>query len=380
MHRGATMQSTHEMVTAEGRIAVARDRPSAGLVSWGLWIPAIAATMAYPVAVNLFVNSYHAAKVGSVAWGLCATAALALACAVPVLALRGLFAIRLATTHQAIAVRRLLHLAVAVPPLYLLSGRVSSLLSPLLGNAASSSILWWGFWLILGLLVWNSTRRRAFFEPRGTEAAGDDSHRGVTLSSARVRSIHRAAVIAIVMAFLVMHLANHLVALWSVSWQRAMMLALRSWYRTAWMEPVVLGLFVAAAVSGLFRLARLTRGAADGFRVLQTASAAYLACFLVSHLWATLGARYRGIDSDWAFATGGKAGLLASGWSTAVLIYYAFALLAVAIHAGLGLRMLLLSNRVQTAAANRAARLTVFASSVISILIVAALIGVRLGR
>src|SRR6185437_14142495 len=373
------MRSTPEMVTAEARIA--QDQPLAGLVSWAVWIPALAATMAYPIAVTLFVDSYHAAKVGSAAWSLSAIAALAVACAVPLLALRGLNAIRLATTYQAIAVRRLLHLAVAVPPLYLLSGRVSGLLSPLFGKAASAPILWWGIWLALAVLVWIGGPGRAGSEPRPAQTAGDGSQqRSMALSSVRVRNIHRIAVIAIVVTFLVMHLANHLVALWSVSWQRATMLALRSWYRAVWMEPVILGLFVVAALSGLVRLARLTRSASDGFRVLQTASAAYLACFLVSHLWATLGARYRGIDSDWAFATGGKAGLLASGWSMAVLIYYAFALLAVAVHVGLGLRMLLLFNHVQPAAANRAARLTVVASSLISILIVAALVGVRLGR
>ena len=368
------MQSTSNAVAAGAQVALEPNRPAVGLVPRKLWIAAIATTLAYPVSINLFVSSYHAARthdsIGGIAWGLSAIAALVLVCASPMLALRCLYAIRLATTSHAIAARRLLHTAVAAPPLYLLSGRISGLLIPLFGQTASGLIVWWGIWFVVTLLVWNGARR---------EASGDESrHPSLTLSSTRVRRIHRAAVVALVVAFLALHLANHLTALWSVASQRALMLALRSWYRAVWMEPVILGLFVVAAVSGLVRLSRLTRNAADGWRVLQTASAAYLACFLVSHLWATLGARYRGIDPDWAFATGGKAGLLATDWSTAVLVYYAFVLLALTVHAGLGLRMVLLSRRMPTLAANRAARLTTVVGGVISILIVAALLGVRL--
>src|SRR6185437_14718748 len=162
------MRSTPEMVTAEARIA--QDQPLAGLVSWTVWIPALAATMAYPIAVNLFVDSYHAAKVGSAAWSLSAIAAL--------------------------AVRRLLHLAVAVPPLYLLSGRVSGLLSPLFGKAASAPILWWGIWLALAVLVWIGGPGRAGSEPRPAQTAGDGSQqRSMALSTVRVRNIHRTAVI-----------------------------------------------------------------------------------------------------------------------------------------------------------------------------------------
>jgi hypothetical protein len=166
--------------------------------------------------------------------------------------------------------------------------------------------------------------------------------------------------------------------LWSIPAQQSAMLALRTWYRAIWMEPVILALFVVAAATGLLRLHRLTRSAANGFRVLQTASGCYLAFFLMSHIWATLDARYHGVDTDWAFASGGEAGLLSSGVLAAVLCYYVFSLLAVAVHAGLGLRMVLLSRRVRAAAANRSARLVFAFGTALSALIVAALLGVRL--
>jgi hypothetical protein len=101
--------------------------------------------------------------------------------------------------------------------------------------------------------------------------------------------------------------------------------------------------------------------------------------FLMSHVWATLGARYGGIDTDWAFASGGRSGLLASDVLAGVLFYYVGSLLAVTVHAGLGLRMVLLSRRVRAAAANRSARLVFAFGSTLSVLIVAALLGVRLG-
>jgi succinate dehydrogenase/fumarate reductase cytochrome b subunit len=191
--------------------------------------------------------------------------------------------------------------------------------------------------------------------------------------------VHRVAAIAVLAAFLVLHLANHLFAIWSIPAQHTAMLALRTWYRAVWMEPVILALFVIAALAGLLRLGRLTRSQHDGFRVLQTASGCYLVFFLMSHVWATLGARYGGIDTDWAFASGGRSGLLASDVLAGVLFYYVGSLLAVTVHAGLGLRMVLLSRRVRAAAANRSARLVFAFGSTLSVLIVAALLGVRLG-
>lgn len=364
-----------------------------------LWIPAVAASMLYPFAVRWFVAGFHAAESSGGAprliWSAGALLMLALAVAPPLLALRSLYELRLARDPGTAAVRRLLHLAVTVPPLYLVWIRIAGGMNALVGNTTSGLISWDILWIALGVLTWNvyrresgdsadSSARSTTLDPAARTAATPDAARDGEPASlwssltGRARKVHRFAVVAILASFLILHLTNHLFALWSVPAQRTVMLALRTWYRAIWVEPLILALFVVAALSGLTRLGRLTRSPADGFRVLQTASGAYLAVFLVSHIWATLGARFHGIDTDWAFASGGRAGMLASGVAAAVLLYYVFALFAVAVHAGLGLRMVLLSRRVRAVAANRAARLTAAFGSAISVLIIAALLGARL--
>jgi len=359
---------------------------AAGAMGTVDWMPAVAASMFYPVAVGLFVDGYHAARAAAGAsvalWSLGALVMLAVAIAAPALALQGLYRIRQNTSSKALAVRRLLHLAVTVPPLYLVWIRVAGLGS--LRGSTGALLGWWACWLVLAVLVWSAGRGRAagsvsgVVDSRAVDSNANEPPSLLALVTGRARKVHRMAVVAVLVTFLVLHLASHLFALWSVPAQQTVMNALRTWYRAIWMEPVILALFVVAALAGLLRLTRLTRSPADGFRVLQTASGGYLAVFLVSHIWATLGARYHGIDTNWAFASGGKAGMLGSGVGAQVLLYYVFALLAVSVHAGLGLRMVYLSRRVRAVAANRAARVTFVFGSAVSVLIVAALLGVRL--
>lgn len=366
----------------------APDQVSAASVPAALWIPAVVISMAYPFAIRYFVAGVHAAQAAAggarALWSLGAAVMLAIALAAPALSLRALYAIRLDTSASAIAIRRLMHLGVAVPPLYLLVIRVADLGS-LAGNTASGLIAWWGGWIVLSALVWNAGRAPASIgvhgraSLRGAEPAAEPPARLLSTLTGRSRKVHRIAVIAVLATFLIAHLANHLFAAWSIPAQRTVMLALRTWYRAIWMEPLILALFVVAALTGLLRLGRLTRSQSDGFRVLQTASGCYLAFFLMSHIWATLGARWHGIDTNWAFASGGKAGMLASGVAAGVLLYYVGSLLAVAVHAALGLRMVLLSRRVRAVAANRSARLVFAFGTAMSALIVAALLGLRLG-
>ncbi len=374
-------------VTAVAGAPTIEAAPATSLTS-ARWLPAIAAAMIYPVALRIFVETLHAAEADAgfprVLPSLGALLGLSLILAPAVLALRGLLAIRFDTTAKAIATRRLLHLAFAVPPAYLLCIRLAGGMNSLVGNAASGFIVWWGLWIVLGVLVWHVGRAApastaATVGPGAANSAEVAPASFLSMVTARSRKVHRLVVTAILATFLIAHLTNHLFAVWSIPAQRTVMLALRAWYRAVWMEPLILTLFAVAALSGLLRFGRLTRGQADGFRVVQTASGVYLAFFLASHIWATLGARFHGIDTDWAFASGGKAGMLASGVGAAVLVYYVFGLLAVAAHAGLGLRMVLLSRRVRAVAANRSARLVFALGTAMSVLIVAALLGVRLG-
>ncbi|MGH8229502.1 MAG: hypothetical protein ACREU3_16645 [Steroidobacteraceae bacterium] len=378
--------ASNPAIPLDARLAEPAVATRHGAVPAAQWLPAIAASLLYPMAVQLFVEGYHAALGAGgttrALYGLGALAMLTLAIAAPGLALRSLYTMRLNASPRAYGVRRLLHLACTVPPLYLVWIRVAGLGS-LRGSTAA--LVGWGIgWVVLATLAWSASRGAVESAsapvPASSPVEPADAAKPSLLAvlTGRSRKVHRVAVVALLGAFLVAHLANHLFALWSVSAQTTVMDALRLWYRAIWMEPLILALFVLAAFTGLLRLSRLTRAPADGWRVLQTASGGYIAIFLVSHIWATLGARYHGIDTNWAFASGGKAGMLASGVAAMVLLYYTFALLAVAVHAGLGLRMVLLSRRVRAAAANRSARWVFACGSAMSALIVAALLGARL--
>jgi hypothetical protein len=357
----------------------ASGRVTAASVSALRWIPAIVVAMAYPFALRGFIAAVHAAQtdvgVQRALWSLGVLAALALILAAPALSLRVLYAIRSDTSPGMLAVRWLMHLGVAVPPFYLLTIRVADF-GALVGGTASGLIAWWSLWIVLSVLVWNAGRTA---EHAPTEAAGVIPARVRPTTAGRLRMIHRIAAVAVLATFLVAHLVNHVFAIWSIPAQQTAMLALRTWYRAIWIEPVILALFGIAALAGLLRLARLTRSQHDGFRVLQTASGCYLVFFLMSHVWATLGARYQGIDTNWAFASGGRGGLLASDIAAGILVYYVGSLLAVAVHAALGLRMVLLSHRVRAVAANRSATFVFAFGITLSALIVAALLGVRLG-
>jgi succinate dehydrogenase/fumarate reductase cytochrome b subunit len=77
--------------------------------------------------------------------------------------------------------------------------------------------------------------------------------------------------------------------------------------------------------------------------VLQTASGGYLMMFLLSHTSAVLRARYlRGIDTNWAWASGGE--LLTDPWSARLAPYYFLAVIAFGVHGACGLRTVALGH------------------------------------
>jgi succinate dehydrogenase/fumarate reductase cytochrome b subunit len=153
--------------------------------------------------------------------------------------------------------------------------------------------------------------------------------------------------------FALIHLGNHLTGLLGASAHLQVMHALRSIYRSAFVEPALLACIAFQMVSGATLLWRATTATTSLKSSLQLASGAYMLCFFASHLSAVFRARHlRGIDTDWHWLTASP--LLTDAWSARLVPYYWLAVMAIGIHAASGLRYVLLAHGVRDSRADRA--------------------------
>src|SRR5689334_8765966 len=168
-------------------------------------------------------------------------------------------------------------------------------------------------------------------------------------------------------------------ALWSFDANEVMMKALRKWYRSDIVQPVLVALFAYQVISGVALLWRHTALKADFFRTLQTATGALLTAFIVSHLNAVfvLGRGVSQVDTTFSWAGGAPSGLLPDPWNVRLIPHYSLAVWLVITHAGLGLRMVLLNHRTSRALANQVAWALSALGLVVSLIILAALLKVH---
>ncbi|WP_309667383.1 hypothetical protein [Tabrizicola sp.] len=156
----------------------------------------------------------------------------------------------------------------------------------------------------------------------------------MTRQPAGLRGAHRlsATVLAV---FLTLHLGNHLAGLAGQAAHTGVLHALRPVYRNPIIEPLLIGLFVWQAASGLRLAWRFRR--AKGWPRVQAMSGCYLSLFLLIHISVVLGARaVSGTDTDLAFAA---AGLHAGGaWPWVFAPYYGLAVAALFAHLSVPLR------------------------------------------
>jgi hypothetical protein len=259
----------------------------------------------------------------------------------PVVAGRALFVSRLEGADS--WVRAALFLAFIASELFTLAYRLDRAVR-LEGGVAS----WWiTSWVALAVLVYVKTGRA-----RLTESA--------PVSDARtwLRMTHGSAALLLLVGFLIAHLANHDLALWSVGLHLNAMNVLRSWYRSALVEPVLVALVLIMICTGVPMALHYCRGRLDAFRVTQVASGFFLAAFMVSHVIATLVGRRHGLDTNWFFAAGPKSlldgGTQVDGSTLARLIpHYLWAPFLAMVHVGCGLRGVLLHHGIPESAANR---------------------------
>jgi len=146
------------------------------------------------------------------------------------------------------------------------------------------------------------------------------------------RRLHRGAG-AVLAAFLLVHVANHLVALAGVDAHVRFMAAARLVYRQPVVESLLLLCAALQAGSGL-ALAWAGRRRRGLLARAQVASGAYLALFLAIHVAAVLVGRVRGLDTNFHFAAAGL-----HVWPFGLFFgpYYFLAVAALCVHIGCAL-------------------------------------------
>jgi hypothetical protein len=166
---------------------------------------------------------------------------------------------------------------------------------------------------------------------------------------ASIRVVHGLVALAVILVFLGLHLANHLIGLIGPDTHKMIMKVLRHFYRAPIVEPLLIAGFAVLIATGGYMAWRLTRTAGDGFRAFQITTGIYLIFFIVSHTSAVfvLARSYLGIDTDWGFATGAPTGLILDAWNIRLVPLYALAVFCAVAHPLAGARVVLLSHGVR---------------------------------
>jgi hypothetical protein len=260
--------------------------------------------------------------------------------------------------------RRFAHLAFASPPLFTCIG----VFAYILGIPKADSIIWLITWIVIGLSVF-------------IHGIGNTSH----LTSSRptvwkgFRIVHGISALLILLVFLLPHIANHLTAIWSVDIHIAVMERFRKFYRSDFVEPILVVLFTCQVLSGLFLWRHRTAYKSDLFGTLQTTSGAYLSVFIISHMTAVfiLGRIIQNIDTNFYFASGEKVGLLFDPWNVRLIPHYSLAVWMLFTHLACGLRFRLLTLKIKLASANKIAEIIIALGGVVAITIILSMCGIH---
>lgn len=256
--------------------------------------------------------------------------------------------------------RRLAYASVAMPPLYVLTGVALGLL----GRPVSEGVAWIGGWLAITACLW---------------VAGNGDAKSVGRPVAAWRVAHGIAA-TLIACFVLFHLANHLFGWMGADTHAAVMKLGRTIYRSPIVEPVLVLLLLFQVFSGARLAWRWSAQPADAYRVFQIGSGVYLAAFLLAHMnSAFVSARaVRGIETDWAWASGAPDGLIHDAWNIRLVPHYAFGVFFILAHLSSGLRQVLLAHGVRAAIADRLWVAGLVVSGLIALAILAALCGARL--
>jgi succinate dehydrogenase/fumarate reductase cytochrome b subunit len=232
-------------------------------------------------------------------------------------------------------------------------------------SPADDRYFWSALWAALVVVAAIGRQQRVMRQPSWT---------------GRLRTIHGIAAALIVVAFLIAHFGNHLVALLGTQTHMVVQDVLRLWYRNYVIEPVIVALFLFQVGSGL-TLAYIYRFAhGDRFRTLHVATGIGIMAFLLAHMTVLLlVARWQlNLDTNWNFAISDRTGgLLGNANNARQVPYYLFAVMAMVAHLACGLRLVLLGHGWRVVTVNRLAIGIMWVGTVVAAAIMAAMLGLR---
>ncbi|WP_234015695.1 hypothetical protein [Achromobacter spanius] len=258
--------------------------------------------------------------------------------------------------------RRVAYLSVASPSLYVFLGVVQALV----GSTIPDPWVW--------CVLWTLAAASTFAKPHAIEAAA-----GTRPSVMRWRVAHGISA-AVVLAYVLFHLGNHLAGWLGPDVHATVMDAGRNVYRAKLLEPLLVVAFLFQAVSGLYLAWQWSHARQDAFRTFQIASGVFLSIFIVGHMNSVFvyARTYLGIPTDWAFATGAPAGLIHDAWNIRLVPHYALGVFFVLGHLFAGLKVVLKAHGVSPQAGNRVMRIGLVFSAALAAAIIAAMCGARI--
>ena len=302
------------------------------------------AALLYPFALkgfNASVMRIPDAGEGALAllW-LSAALCLALSFAVPLIAM--LTAMSLSEigrpTEAQVRAKRAALLAVAAPTLFTFVGVVLYMLH----DPVPDTLLWFLCWALAIALLLRSTN-----DPPAKAAPHE--------VPVPLRVAHGVSALALVMIFLALHIANHLMFPAGAGTYDAVMKVFRHVYRTDILQPLVVALFLFQIGTGLFFVWRLTAVPSDRFRTFQIASGLYLAVYVLGHMDSVFifARTYLGIDTGWSFATGAPTGLVKDPWNIRLVPHYWLGVFFILAHLASGARTVIVAHGVSKTLADR---------------------------
>jgi hypothetical protein len=265
---------------------------------------------------------------------------------------------------------RLALLAFAAPPLFTAFGvitGVAGISTNIPGLGALDFPLWELLWLGMGLYCTRPTTHESQIQVRPP--------------GYRLVGFHGILALTVLLIFLISHLVNHLLGVWSPAAHGRAMRALEVVYRASVVEPVLVLCMLLLIVTGITLAWRHTAIQGDVYRRMQTLTGVYLAAFILSHLTAIFvfaRALLHVHTNDWSYISSAPEGMLRSAWSVRLIPHYAMSVWVVVTHVGLGLRGMLRAHGVTERLANFSAKGMSAVGAMASIVITFGLIGVHL--
>jgi hypothetical protein len=257
--------------------------------------------------------------------------------------------------------RLLAHLAFAAPSFLVGFGNVAGILN----QRAAVPYAWLAFWALLGCTI---------FLPNGAMAPAAPR----PVAQRRLAVAHGISALAILLVFILPHIGNHLLGIWSGETHIAAMKLARRLYRSEIVEPLLLVLIAFQILSGSVLVRRRLNRPSDFFGTLQTLTGVYVGVYLLAHMTAAFSARYAGTDTNWNWLTNDDKGLLAYLSFFPLVAHYWVGPVAIVTHVACGLRVVMLEHRVPQIRATQAAWGLIVAGGLASSIILAGLLGAHI--